>query len=134
MISWKELKGNRHGLIQIISNYLHGGTEENHEPPSLIRVAGVLAKIQTKNLMNMSLNHYHYTSLFGYRTKEIVYCCSNRVGYSVQQRSVHSEMVLRKQKFCVKNTDKILGVQFLLHDNKYNFLFCPVVWKNGSGS
>lgn len=91
---YKLLKGNRHGLIQTISNYLHGETEEYLDPPSLIRVAGVLAKIRTKNLINMSLDHYHYTQLVWLQNQETCILLKQQSGLQCEQRSVHSETVL----------------------------------------
>jgi hypothetical protein len=44
-----------HGLIEVLSWHLPGGTEENHGKP--VMTAGVVAKILTKHLPHTSLQH-----------------------------------------------------------------------------
>jgi hypothetical protein len=53
----KDLKGSSNCLIELLSQHLHGGTDENNEKTS-IKIAGVLAKIQTEHLLDTSLEHY----------------------------------------------------------------------------
>jgi hypothetical protein len=50
------LKGISHGIIKVITWYLPGGTEENHEKTVLM--ANVLAKIETSYLPNSNLEFY----------------------------------------------------------------------------
>jgi hypothetical protein len=43
----KNFEGSSHGLIEVLSQQLHGGGE---------------GKIQTRHPLNASLQHYHYTA------------------------------------------------------------------------
>jgi hypothetical protein len=51
----QNLEESSHCLIKVLSQNLPGGTEENHK---IVRIAGVLAKIQTERLPNIRLQHY----------------------------------------------------------------------------
>jgi hypothetical protein len=50
------------GLVKVLTQNLIG--KENHQK-TWVRIAGVLAKIQTEYLPYTTLEHYHYTILFG---------------------------------------------------------------------
>jgi hypothetical protein len=52
----RDLKGSSCGLIEILAQHLHGGTEKNHVN---VRIAGVIPEVQTKYLLNTSLEHYY---------------------------------------------------------------------------
>jgi hypothetical protein len=54
----RDLKGSGRGLFQELSRHLPGRTEENTK--TSVRIAGVPAKIQTKDHPNTSLNRYSY--------------------------------------------------------------------------
>jgi hypothetical protein len=62
MTKWKDLEGNGHGRIEVLSCNLHRGTEKTHE--SSVRISDVPAKIRTENLPNMGLDRYRQTNLF----------------------------------------------------------------------
>jgi hypothetical protein len=48
-------KGSGRDITDVISRYLCGGTDENHEKP--FRKAGISAEIQTEHLQNTSPEH-----------------------------------------------------------------------------
>jgi hypothetical protein len=50
-------------LIEVISQHLPGGTEENYEKP--VSVACVSAEIRSEHLRNTRVEPYHHTNLFG---------------------------------------------------------------------
>jgi hypothetical protein len=53
-------------FFKVLSQYLSGETEENHEKP--IKIAAVLPKSQMEHLTNTSRQCYRYTKLFGHFT------------------------------------------------------------------
>jgi hypothetical protein len=52
-------KGIDHGVLEILSRYLTGWTEDNHFSQN------VPTETRTKNLSNIILEHYYLTSLHG---------------------------------------------------------------------
>jgi hypothetical protein len=52
----RDLKGSNCGLIEILTQHLSGGTEKYHVN---VRIADILPEIQTKYLLNTSLEHYY---------------------------------------------------------------------------
>jgi hypothetical protein len=58
------LKGSGLGLNEVLYCYLPGGTEENQYKTS-VRIAGDPNKIQTKHVLNTSIEHCLYIILFG---------------------------------------------------------------------
>jgi hypothetical protein len=57
MMNLKGVERGSHGLIKGISQYLCGGTEENHE--KTFRIVSVLAEIQARHLLNTSQKCYN---------------------------------------------------------------------------
>jgi hypothetical protein len=63
----KDLEGFDSDLIELLSQHLSGGTQENHGTKISVTTAAVPAEIGTKHLSNKSIEHYLYTNLFGQR-------------------------------------------------------------------
>jgi hypothetical protein len=53
-----DLKGNFHCLFSGIYRYLPGETEEHHE--TTVRMASILAEIQTSHFLDTRLQRYRY--------------------------------------------------------------------------
>jgi hypothetical protein len=61
----KNLEGNGHGLIDVLSWYFSGGTGKKNTKKTWFRIADDPAEIQTVHLSNTSIEHYLLPSLLG---------------------------------------------------------------------
>jgi hypothetical protein len=59
------LEGIDHGLIEVLSWHLPGGTEENYE--NSVRIADVTSKVQTEQLPSPNLEPFYHSSLHSFR-------------------------------------------------------------------
>jgi hypothetical protein len=57
-MNWKGFRRKRFVILDVLSKYLHRGTEGNQEKPQSVRVAGVLAEIRTEHVPNKRLEIY----------------------------------------------------------------------------
>jgi hypothetical protein len=56
------MKGSGHGIIEILSKSLPGGTQKSHEN---LQDTCFLTDILSRHLLNTSLEHYCWCNLFG---------------------------------------------------------------------
>jgi hypothetical protein len=61
MMNWKEF-GRKQLWLVALSQHLPRGIKENHK--KLVRIAGVLGKVQTENFPNMNHECYCYANMF----------------------------------------------------------------------
>jgi hypothetical protein len=59
------LEGIGHGLIEVLSWHLPGGSEESYEDS--VRIAVVISRVQTEHLLSANLEPFHYSSLHSFR-------------------------------------------------------------------